>query len=83
MIISLGNRELFTGCFSYVDESQIICLEGGVDVQQTMHGNSKDLRKKGRKRAEEFGLDGVYILAPSHNLGDDMPFNNILALYKD
>ena len=59
-----------------------ICFLGGVDVQQTMRGPVGGVRDEVRRRIDELGKDGGFILAPSHNFGDDVPLDNILAFFE-
>jgi uroporphyrinogen decarboxylase len=54
---------------------------GGVDVQQTMCGPVEGVRAEVRQRIEELGPGGGFVLAPSHNFGDDVPVENILAFF--
>jgi uroporphyrinogen decarboxylase len=57
-----------------------LCFLGGVDSQHTMpEGTPEEVRAEVRRRIEEMGPGGGYILAPSHNIGDDVPLDNILA----
>jgi uroporphyrinogen decarboxylase len=55
---------------------------GGVDVQQTMCGPVEGVRAEVRQRIEELGPGGGFVLAPSHNFGDDVPLENILAFFE-
>jgi uroporphyrinogen decarboxylase len=59
-----------------------IAFLGGVDVQETMRGPVEGVRAEVRQRIEELGSGGGYILAPSHNFGDDIPLENILAFFE-
>lgn len=59
-----------------------ISFLGGVDVQQTMRGPVEGVRAEVRQRIEELGAGGGYVLAPSHNFGDDVPPENILAFFE-
>lgn len=59
-----------------------IAFLGGVDVQQTMRGAAEGVRDELRRRIDELGRDGGFILAPSHNFGDDVPLENILAFFE-
>ncbi len=61
---------------------QAISFLGGVDVQQTMRGPVEGVRAEVRKRIEELGPGGGFILAPSHNFSDDIPLENILAFFE-
>lgn len=59
-----------------------ISFLGGVDVQQTMAGPVEGVRAEVRQRLQELGPGGGYVLAPSHNFGDDVPVENILAFFE-
>jgi uroporphyrinogen decarboxylase len=58
-----------------------ISFLGGVDVQQTMRGPVDGVRAEVRQRIEEMAAGGGFVLAPSHNFGDDVPLENILAFF--
>jgi uroporphyrinogen decarboxylase len=60
-----------------------ICFEGAIDVQQAMRGNIIDVRREVRQRIEDLGSGGGYILGPSHNVEDEIPLGNILALFEE
>lgn len=60
-----------------------ICFEGAIDVQQAMRGNIIDVRREVRQRIEDLGPGGGYILGPSHNVEDEIPLENILALFEE
>jgi uroporphyrinogen decarboxylase len=64
------------------DFGQELTFLGGVDVQQTMRGPVEGVRDEVRRRIEELGRGGGFILAPSHNFGDDVPLENILAFFE-
>jgi len=58
-----------------------ICFQGGVDVKGVLpRGSVDDVRAEVRLRMEQMAEGGGYILGPSHNLLDDVPIENILAL---
>jgi uroporphyrinogen decarboxylase len=59
-----------------------IAFLGGVDVQQTMRGPVEGVRAEVRQRIDEMGPGGGFVLAPSHNFGDDVPLENILAFFE-
>jgi uroporphyrinogen decarboxylase len=59
-----------------------ISFLGGVDVQQTMCGPVDGVRQEVEQRIRELGPGGGYVLAPSHNFGDDVPVENILAFFE-
>jgi uroporphyrinogen decarboxylase len=55
---------------------------GGVDVQQKMRGSAETVREEVRSLIQAMGKGGGYVLAPSHNFGDDVPLKNILAFFE-
>jgi len=59
-----------------------ISFLGGVDVQQTMRGPVEGVRAEVKQRIEELGPGGGFVLAPSHNFGDDVPLENMLAFFE-
>lgn len=59
-----------------------IAFLGGVDVQETMRGPVDGVRAEVRQRLEELAPGGGFILAPSHNFGDDVPLENIMAFFE-
>jgi uroporphyrinogen decarboxylase len=55
---------------------------GGVDSQHNMRvGTPEEVRAEVKQRIEQMGPGGGYILAPSHNIGDDVPLDNILTFF--
>lgn len=59
-----------------------ICFHGGIDIQYLLPLESaEEVRREVRHRAGILGRDGGYILAPSHNLQQDISTENILAMY--
>lgn len=59
-----------------------LCFLGGVDAQHTLRvGAPDEVAAEVRQRIHELGRGGGYILAPSHNMGDDIPLQNILAFF--
>ena len=62
---------------------QRLCLLGGVDSQHVMpEGTSAQVKLEVQQRLCEMGPGGGYILSPSHNIGDDVPLENILAFFE-
>ena len=59
-----------------------ISFLGGVDVQQTMRGPVEGVKDEVKRRIEQLGPGGGFVLAPSHNFGDDVPLENILAFFE-
>lgn len=58
-----------------------LCFQGGISIQQTMpRGTTKDIESEVRKRMEQLGSNGGYILCTAHNIQADVSLENILAL---
>ena len=56
---------------------------GGVDSQHLMPtGTPEQVFDQVKQRIQEMGPGGGYVLAPSHNIGDDVPLENILAFFE-
>jgi uroporphyrinogen decarboxylase len=56
---------------------------GGLDIQELLpRGTVHDVRDEVRRLVEILGPGGGYILAPAHNIQDDTPTENILAIYE-
>lgn len=59
-----------------------LCFHGGVDIQRTLpRGTPGEVREEVRTRVGELGHDGGYIVCSTHNLQNDAPTENILAMY--
>ncbi len=59
-----------------------LAFHGGIDIQYLLPLESAEaVRRETRRRAEILGQGGGYILAPSHNLQEDIPVENIRAMY--
>lgn len=60
-----------------------ICFHGGIDIQQTLpRGTPAQVREEVRTRVDELGRDGGYVVCSTHNLQNDAPTENILAMYE-
>ena len=61
----------------------IICLRGGISVQQTMvNGTPEQVREEVKRVVTGCMQGGGYILSPGHPvLQDDVPTENIIAMY--
>lgn len=56
---------------------------GGVDVKHVLtKGTEAEIRGEIRRRIEEMGEGGGYILAPAHNFGNDIPLENMLLFFE-
>jgi len=55
---------------------------GGVNVKDTLaKGTPEDVRQEVRLRMAQMGVSGGYILGTSHNIGNDISLENILAYF--
>lgn len=58
-----------------------ICFQGSVDIQETMpFGMPEDVRNEVSQRMEAGKPGGGFIICTSHNIQNDVPTENILAL---
>jgi len=54
---------------------------GGMSIQKVLpFGTPQQVRDEARRLVEHVGRGGGYILAPSHDMPDDIPVENIVAL---
>jgi uroporphyrinogen decarboxylase len=55
---------------------------GGICVQDLLpNGTPVSIRAEVKRRAEILGQNGGYIIAPAHNIQDDTPVENIIAMF--
>ena len=60
-----------------------LCFHGAIDVQQMLPFESTDgVRYDVAKRIHDLAPGGGYILAPCHNIGSDVPPENIETMYE-
>ncbi len=56
---------------------------GGIDTQHVLpEGSEADVEAEVRLRIEQMGAGGGYVVAPVHNIQNDVRPRNILALYR-
>jgi len=56
---------------------------GGICVQDLLpNGTRESIMSEVKRRAEILGKNGGYIIAPAHNIQDDTPVENIIALFE-
>ena len=61
-----------------------LAFHGGVDIQHTLpNGSAHDVRAEVRDLIDTMGTGGGYILASTHNIQDDVPIENALAMYRE
>lgn len=59
-----------------------LCFHGGIDIQGVLPmGTPDEVRAEVKRAASILGKDGGYILCASHNIQNDTPVENILAMY--
>lgn len=59
-----------------------VCFHGAIDVQQVLPNlTAEGVRQEVKKRIDELGTNGGYILAPCHNINIDIPPANVVALF--
>jgi|SRR5208283_944165 len=59
-----------------------LCFQGGVSVQKTLpFGTVEDVRREVYERIRILGLNGGYILGPSHWIQTGTPSENIVAMF--
>jgi len=59
-----------------------ISFWGGIDTQDLLvNGSPKQVREEVGRILSIFGADGGYILAPAHCIQDDVPAENVVAIY--
>ena len=59
-----------------------ICFHGGIDTQNVLvTGTPDDVRQHIDWLVESFSRDGGFVLAPSHYVQDDVPTDNLLAMF--
>lgn len=60
-----------------------LCFHGAIDVQQMLpNATASELEAEVARRVYDLGRNGGYILAPCHNLGHDIPPENVVALFE-
>ncbi|MFH1824076.1 MAG: uroporphyrinogen decarboxylase family protein [Candidatus Firestonebacteria bacterium] len=58
-----------------------LVFHGAIDEQEVLpFGTPEDVKKEVKYKIETLGKKGGYILAPSHNIQDDTPPENIVAM---
>jgi uroporphyrinogen decarboxylase len=58
-----------------------ICFWGGIDTQQVLRvGAPAEVRSEVRRRVADLSRDGGYVVAAVHNIQEDVPLENLLAM---
>lgn len=59
-----------------------LSFHGAIDVQQMLpNASTEELEQEIARRIYDLGRDGGYILAPCHNIGHDIPPENVVTLF--
>ena len=76
----VGLEDTFALKGSYGDR---LGFHGAIDVQQMLpNANTKELEQEIARRIYDLGRNGGYILAPCHNIGHDIPPENVVTLFE-
>lgn len=60
-----------------------LCFHGAIDVQQMLpNASTAELEQEIARRIYDLGRNGGYILAPCHNIGHDIPPQNVITLFE-
>jgi uroporphyrinogen decarboxylase len=60
-----------------------LSFHGAIDVQSMMpNATIEELEQEVALRIYELGRNGGYILAPCHNIGHDIPMENVVTLFE-
>jgi uroporphyrinogen decarboxylase len=60
-----------------------LCFWGGIDTSYVLpKGSVEDVREEVRKRIDHLKKGGGYVVAPVHNILDEVPPENIVAMYQ-
>lgn len=60
-----------------------LCFHGGIDIQEVLpQGTVQDVEEEVKRRIAIYAPDGGYIFCPAHDIQNDVPIENIIALYK-
>jgi len=60
-----------------------LSFHGAIDVQQMLpNATTKELEQEIARRIHDLGRNGGYILAPCHNIGHDIPPQNVVTLFE-
>ena len=59
-----------------------VTLHGTISLQQTLaKGKNEDVRREVSSRIDKCGYNGGLIIAPANVVWEDVPIENVLALY--
>ncbi len=59
-----------------------LCFWGGIDTQDILpNGSPEEVREEVKKQIESLGKSGNYIISAVHNIQDDVPAENIIAMF--
>jgi uroporphyrinogen decarboxylase len=60
-----------------------LSFHGAIDVQQMLpNASTAELEQEVARRVYDLGRNGGYILAPCHNIGHDIPPENVVTLFE-
>jgi uroporphyrinogen decarboxylase len=60
-----------------------LCFHGGIDIQEVLpKGSTSDIEAEIKRRIAIYAPGGGYIICASHDIQDDVPPKNVIAMYK-
>ena len=60
----------------------VLSFHGGIDIQELLpHGSPEEVKNAVRRAISILGKDGGYIMTAAHNIQNDTPVENIIAMY--
>jgi uroporphyrinogen decarboxylase len=60
-----------------------LSFHGGIDIQRVMpYGTPEDVENEVKRRIAIYAPGGGYILCGAHDILDDVPPENVVAMYK-
>jgi uroporphyrinogen decarboxylase len=63
--------------------SEITFWGGGIDTQQVLpHGTPQEVRDEVKRRIDDFAPGGGFVFATVHNIQEDVPVANVIALWE-
>jgi len=79
-VSATGNQDTAVLKKEYGDE---IAFWGGIDTQKVLpYGKRESVRKEVKKRLEDLAPGGGYLLSSVHNIQNDVPPENIIAMFE-
>lgn len=63
--------------------NEITFWGGGIDTQKVLpHGTTQEVRDEVRRRMDDLAPGGGFVFATVHNIQEDVPMENVIALWE-